>query len=134
MVIPAPLLHRTFRITVDIEATVNAMPRDLANSPEESLHFHHTLVQHLLTHPKLLEHLLRASAVEEFRRAEKMLAREYGWDRLSDQQVLQAVIAELEPAAQAYFLEEIEDGISVYSFDGYEATVKQFHLVELEEK
>ncbi len=45
MVIPTPLLHRTFRITVDIEAMVNAMPRDVANSTGESLHFHHTLVQ-----------------------------------------------------------------------------------------
>jgi hypothetical protein len=34
---------------------------------------------------------------------------------------------------QAYFSEEIEDGVSVYYFDGYGATVEQVSLTQIDE-
>jgi hypothetical protein len=89
-------------------------------------------MQHLLAHPPALRHLLRASAVEALLEAQKLLEAEYGWGKTSDQQVLQPIIAELEPAAQAYFTEELEDGATVYYVDGYEATVTQFSVAELD--
>ncbi len=63
--------------------------------------------------------------------AKKLLEAEYGWGRTSDQQVPQPSIAELEPDAQAYFTEELEDMASVYYFDGYEATIKRFGMTEV---
>ena len=48
--------------------------------------------------------------------------------------MLQPLIAELEPAAQAYFTEELEEGAIVYYFDGYEATIKQFGMTELSDE
>src|SRR5207249_2053204 len=70
--------------------------------------YHQAFVQHLLAHPPALCQLLRSSAVEALLPAKKMLEAEYGWGRISDQQLLQPLIAELEPAAQAYFTEELE--------------------------
>jgi hypothetical protein len=52
----------------------------------------------------------------------------------SPPQLLQPIIEQLEPAAQAYFMEETEAGIPVIYFDGYEATVKQFRMKELDEE
>jgi hypothetical protein len=46
--------------------------------------------------------------------------------------VLQPIIAELEPAAQAYFTEEVEDGATVYYVDGCETTITQFSIAELD--
>ena len=43
-------------------------------------------------------------------------------------------MATLEPAAQAYFTEELEDGASAYYVECYQATVKQFGMIELEKK
>ena len=130
----APALRRTFRVTVDVETTVSAAPRETERSTLESLHFHQALVQQLLKRPRLLDALLRATVIEALKRAEPMLVVEYGWGKVSDQQILQSVIQELEPAAQAYFSEEIEDGIAVTHFDGYEAAIKHFQLIELNEK
>jgi hypothetical protein len=70
--------------------------------------------------------------VEAFLGAKTLLEAEYGWGKTSDQQVLQTIISELEPAAQAYFTEELEDGATVYSVDGCEATVTQFSVAELD--
>jgi len=69
--------------------------------------------------------------VEALLPAKKLLEAEYGWGRISEQQVLQPLVAELEPAAQAYFTEELEDGVTVYSFDGYAATIKQVRMTEV---
>jgi hypothetical protein len=44
------------------------------------------------------------------------------------------LIAELEPAAQAYFTEELEDMATVSSFDGSAATIKQFRMTEVGEQ
>jgi hypothetical protein len=128
-----PTLRRTFRILVDVETTVHAAPRETERSTLESLHFHEALVQQLLKRPKLLDSLLRATVIDALKRAEPMLVAEYGWGRVSDQHLLQSVMKELEPAAQAYFSEEIEDGITVTHFDGYETVIKHFQLIELAE-
>jgi hypothetical protein len=64
--------------------------------------------------------------------ATQLLVAEYGWGGVSDQQLLQPLIARLEPMAQRYFLEEVEDGANVYYFDGYDATVVHVEMTELE--
>ena len=125
------LVQQTFRITVDIETIVTAKPREtLGNGPEDE-RSHQALVQHLLAHPPVLSQLLRSSAVEALLPAKKLLEAEYGWGRISEQQLLQPLVAELEPAAQAYFTEELEDGATVYFFDGYAATIKQVRMTEV---
>jgi hypothetical protein len=63
-----------------------------------------------------------------------MIAVKYGWDRISEQQLFQPIVDQLEPAAQASFLEETEAGIPVIYFDGYEAAVKQWSMKELDEE
>ena len=98
----------------------------------ESLRFHEALVQQLLKRPKLLDALLRATVIDALKRAEPLLAVEYG--KVSDQQILQSVVKELEPDAQAYFSEEIEDGVALTHFDGYEAVIKHFQLIELDQE
>jgi hypothetical protein len=125
------LVRRTFRITVDVETIVSAEPRETLGEGAEDGHYHQALVKRLLAHPKRLDQLLRSSAVDALLPARKLLEAEYGWGRFSDQQLLQPLIAELEPAAQAYFTEELEDMATVYYFDGYEATVKQFAMTEV---
>jgi len=126
------LVRRTFRISVDVETTVKAPPREGLGDGKTHERSYQALVQHLLAHPPALRHLLRASAVEALLQAQKLLEAEYGWGKTSDQQVLQPIIAELEPAAQAYFTKEVEDGATVYYVDGCEATVTQFSVAELD--
>jgi hypothetical protein len=125
-------VQRTFRIIVEIETTVMASPRERLGDGKTHERSYQALVQHLLAHPPALRHLLRASVVEALLEAQKLLEDEYGWGKTSDQQVLQPIIAELEPAAQAYFTEELEDGATVYHVDGCEATVTQFSVAELD--
>jgi hypothetical protein len=43
---------------------------------------------------------------------------------ISEDELLGPIFAELEPDARAYFTEELEDGVRVYYFDGYNATVE----------
>jgi hypothetical protein len=125
------LVQRTFRITVDVEATISAQPREMpGNGPQDEC-YHRTFVLHLLAHPPILRQLLRSSAVDALLPAKKMLEAEYGWGRISDQPLLQPIIEELEPAAQAYFTEELEDMASVFYFDGYAATIKQVRMTEV---
>jgi hypothetical protein len=92
------------------------------------------LVRGLQANPEVLRQFLRALAVDALRPASRLLEAEYGWGRASDQQLLQPVIAQLEPAAQAYFTEELEDGASAYYVECYQATIKQFGLIELDEQ
>ena len=107
------LVRRTFRISVDIETTVMASPREMMSDGKTHERYYQALVQHLLAHPPALRDLLRASAVEALLEAKTLLEAEYGWGKTSAQQVLQPISAELEPAAQAYFIEELEDGATV---------------------
>jgi hypothetical protein len=62
--------------------------------------------------------------VEVARQAGKALEAEYGWGEISEDELLGPIFAELEPDARAYFTEELEDGVRVYYFDGYNATVE----------
>jgi hypothetical protein len=134
MSVHSPLIHRTFRITIDIETTINAEPDETMDSSPQHVHYHQALVQRLLAHPELLNHLLRCWTVDALGPARKLLEAEYGWGPGADQPLLQPIIAELEPAAQAYFTEELEDGFRAYCFDGSEATIKGFRLTQLDEK
>ena len=130
----SPLVRRTFRITIDIETTIDPESHDRAPYPSEGTRYQQALVGGLLAHPEVLRQLLRALAVDALTPARKLLEAEYGWGRASDQQLLQPIITELEPAAQAYFTEELEDGASAYYVECYAATVKRFGMIELDEK
>ncbi len=135
MAIQTPSLVRgTFRITVDVETSVTAHPRETLGNGPQDVCYHQAFVQHLLAHPPVLRQLLRSSAVEALLPAKELLEAEYGWGRISEQQLLQPIMAELEPAARAYFTEELEDIASVYYFDGYAATIKQFGMTEVGEE
>jgi hypothetical protein len=125
-----PIVRRTFRLTVDIETTISAEADETTTSHPEHTQFHQALVQQLLAHPTVLDQLLRASAVTALSPAQKLFAAEFGWDRVSEQQLLQSLIEKLEPAAQEHFTEELEDGIVIYYFDGYQATIKRFNMTE----
>jgi hypothetical protein len=127
--VKSPIVRRRFRISVDVETTINATSDDAA----ERAQYYQAFVQRLLATPKILDQLLRGSAVDALKEAQKMIAIEYGWNRISEQQLLQPIIAQLEPAARAYFMEETEAGVPVIYFDGYEATVKQFSMKELDQ-
>jgi hypothetical protein len=130
----SPLVRRTFRITIDIETTIDPESHGLAPHPPEGTRYQQALVQGLLAHPEVLRQFLRALAVDALTPARKLLEAEYGWGRASDQQLLQPIIMDLEPAAQAYFTEELEEGGSVYYFECNAATVKRFGMIELDEK
>ena len=129
---PSPLVRRTFRITIDIETTIDPESHDKASHLPEGPRYQQALVQGLLAHPEVLHQLLRACAVDALKPTSKLLEAEYGWGRASDQQLLQPLIAELEPAAQAYFTEELEEGASVYYVECYKTTVKRFGMSELD--
>ena len=128
------LVRRTFRITIDIETTIDPASHDLESHLPESSRYQQALVQGLLAHPDVLHQLLRAFAVDALKPTRKLLEAEYGWGRASDQQLLQPIIAELEPAAQAYFTEELEEGASAYYFECYEAITRRFHMIEIDEE
>ena len=127
------LTRRTFRLTIDIESALDPTAGVSGPRLPEEARFQQALVQRLLAHPQALHQLLRAGAIDALKPIPQWLEAEYGWGRTSDQQVLQPIMAELEPAAQAYFTEELEEGAQVYFFDGYTARVKRWHLSEVEE-
>jgi hypothetical protein len=134
MLLHSPVVSRTFRITIDIESTIDPESHDLAPYPPEGARYQQALVQRLLAHPEVLRQLLRACAIDALTPTRERLEAEYGWGRASDQQLLEPIIAELEPAAQSYFTEELEDGASVYYIECYEATVKRFGMIELDQQ
>ena len=128
----SPRVCRTFRITIDIETTIDPESGDLASPQAFGPRYQQAFVQYLLAHPEVLRQLLRAYAVGALNEARKLLEAEYGWGRASEQQLLQPLMAELSPAAQAYFIEELEEGASAYYFECYQTTVKRFRLSELD--
>ena len=130
----SPLVRRTFRITIDIETTIDPESPDFASHSVEGSRYQHGLVQGLLAYPEVLRQLLCACAVDALQPTSKLIEAEYGWGRTSEQQLLQPLIAELEPAAQAYFTEELEEGASAYYVECYKATVKRFGMIELNEE
>lgn len=125
-----PIVRRTFRLSVDVETTLNAEADETTPSHPEYTQFHQAFVQQLLAQPKVLDQLLRASAVNALKPAQKLFAAEFGWGKVSEQQLLQPLIEKLEPAAQAYFTEEIEEDITVYYFDDYQAKIKHIKMTE----
>lgn len=130
MTTPRNATKRTFRFTIDIEATLQATPREESSFQPAQLRYHQALVHQLQTHPTQLNHLLRGAAMTAMKQAVQLLIAEYSG--VSDQQILEPLIAALEPAAQNYFKEEVEDGNSVYYFDGYDATVLHIGMAELD--
>jgi hypothetical protein len=133
MSIHSPLVRRMFRITVDIETTIGSESHDLTSRLPDSLRYQQALVQGLLARPEVLLQFLRSVAVDALNPANKLVEAEYGWGRASDQQLLQPIIAELDPAAQDYFTEEVEEGVRGFYVECYEATVKRFGMIELDE-
>lgn len=65
------LVRRTFHLSVDIETTLNAEADETIPSHPEHTQCHQALVQQLLTHPTVLDRLLRASAVTALESAQK---------------------------------------------------------------
>ena len=125
--------RKKFRVTIDVEATLDsgAQGRVLPTSPEGVLHTR-ALMERLLAQPELVERLLRCRAVEAARRAAKALEVEYGWGRNSEHELLEPIFADLEPDARAYFTEELEDGVSVYYFDGCDAIVERASVARID--
>jgi hypothetical protein len=128
----SPLVRRTFRMTIDVEASIDPESYDLPPQLPEESGCQQALVRSLLAHPNVLCQLLRSIAVDALTPGRKLLEAEYGWGCGSDQQLLQPIIEELEPAARAYFTEDLEDGASAYYIECYGAAVKRFGMIELE--
>jgi hypothetical protein len=128
----SPRVCRTFRISIDIETTIDLESGGLASPQASVSRYQQAFVQGLRAHPEILRQLLRAYAVDALNEARKLLEAEYGWGRASEQQLLQPLIAELSPAAQAYFTEELEEGASAYYFECHKTTVKGFRMSELD--
>jgi hypothetical protein len=132
--VETPVVRKKFRVTIDVEATLASGPQGetLPPSPEEVFHTE-ALAERLLAQPELVDRLLRCRAVEVARQAGKALEAEYGWGEISEDKLLGPIFAELEPDARAYFTEELEDGASVYYFDGYDATVERASVARIDE-
>jgi hypothetical protein len=130
----APVVRKKFRVTIDVEATLASRTQGEALPPStEGVYHTEALTERLLTQPELVDRLLRCRAVEVARQAGKALEAEYGWGEISEDELLGPIFAELEPDARAYFSEELEDGVSVYYFDGYDATVERASVARIDE-
>jgi hypothetical protein len=128
------IVRKKFRVTIDVEATLASGPQGGTLPPsQEGVCHTEALTERLLTKPELVDRLLRCRAVEVAKQAGNALEVAYGWGETSEYELLGPIFAELEPDARAYFTEELEDGVSVYYFDGYDATVKRASVAELDE-
>ncbi len=123
-------LKRTFRINIDVEVEFHAdLPAGARSTAQQS--YHDELVQALLAHPDGLMKLQLAHAVEALGPAKKALESDYGWVRHPEQQLIQPVMEEMSPAAQAYFTEELEEQVSYYDLDDIaETSIKRCTLTE----
>ena len=83
-------------------------------------------------HPEVLDPWLRSLIIGKLDEAKKLLDAEYG-SRIPEHELLQSIIAELEPEAQAYLTEELEDGVQTYYFDGFQTLVKCYQMTMLDE-
>lgn len=128
-----PIVSKKFRVTIDVEATLVAEPQGgvLPSSPEASSHTE-ALMERLLAQPELVDRLLCCRAVEVAKQAVKRLEVEDEGGGSSERELLGPIFAELEPDARAYFTEELEDGVSVYYFDGYDATVERASVARID--
>jgi hypothetical protein len=130
-----PVVRKKFRLTIDVEATLTGGPRsgELPPAPENVPHTR-ALMERLQAQPELVDRLLRYRAVDAVKQAGKALEVEHREAGASEPELLRQVIAQLEPEAQAYFTEEMEDAASVYYFDGYGATVERVSMAEISEE
>ncbi len=128
-----PVVRKTFRVTIDVEATLAAGPRggELPPAPESVPHTR-AIMERLQSHPELADRLLRSRAVDAVKQAGKALEIEHKQSGASEQELLGQIIAKLDPDTRAYFTEEMEDGTSEYYFDGYGATVERVSITEVE--
>jgi hypothetical protein len=128
-----PVVRKTFRVTIDVEATLAAGPRggELPPAPESVPHTR-AIMERLQAHPELADRLLRSRAVDAVKQAGKALEIEHKQSGASEQELLGQNIAKLDPDTRAYFTEEMEDGASEYYFDGYGATVERVSITEVE--
>ena len=126
---PRPV-HRTYRITIDVETASHPEPSDITDHDSPVACAHQAVLQRLQDHPEVLERLLRSLAISTMDEASMLLDAEYG-SRMSEQELLQPIIAELEPEAQASLVEELEDGFQTYYFDGFAASVKGYQMTML---
>jgi hypothetical protein len=120
-----PATRRTYRFTIDVEATLASGPGEGWAGPSraEAERHHGDLVGRLLDRPELLESLLRSSAIEALGRARERLRTDRGWGRTPEQDILDEAMEGMTEDARAYFEEELEDGASAYLFDAYGADV-----------
>ena len=128
-----PVVRKKFRITIDVEAILAAGPQGVLPPSREDVLHTKALTEQLLAQPELVDRHLRCRAVEVARQASRALETEYGWGETSEHELLGPIFADLEPAARAYFTEELEDGASAYYFDGFGATVKRASVTEIDE-
>ena len=128
-----PATRRTYRFTVDIEATLASGPGEgsAGLSWAEAVRHHGDLVGRLLDRPELLESLLRSSAIEALGRAREQLRTDRGWGRTPEQAILDEAMEVMTEEARAHFEEELEDGASAYLFDGYGAEVVRVAISEI---
>ena len=134
-IIEYPVVRKKFRVTIDVEATLTAGPRggELPPAPENVPHTR-ALMERLLARPELVDRLLRLRAVDAAKQAGKALEVEREGSGASEDELLGTIFAELEPEAQAYFTEELEDEANEYYFDGYGATVERVSMTEITEE
>jgi hypothetical protein len=123
---PRPV-HRTYRITIDVETASHPEPSDITDHDSPVACAHKAVLQRLQDHPEILEKLLRSLVISKVNEASMLLAAEYG-SRISEHEVLQPILAELQPEAQAPLVEELEDGFQTYYFDGFAASVKGYQM------
>ena len=128
-----PATRRTYRITVDVEATLASGPGEGSTGPSwaEAGRHHGDLVGRLLDRPELLEGLLHSSAIDALGRAWEQLRTDRGWGRTPEQDIPEEVMEGMTEDARAYFEEELEDGASAYLFDGYGADVVRVAISEI---
>lgn len=123
--------RQTFSITLHIETILH--PPSHKAPDEKAEHYHRLLIQALLSNPEILSQVFRLAALATVPSAKGMLMAEYAKEGLSEQQLLASLIKQLEPSAQAYFTEEIEEQQHLVLFEGYEATIKQVQMTSLVE-
>lgn len=130
-----PAIRRTYRLTVDVEATLASGPDEGSAGPswswgEAGRHHGDLVIGRLLERPELLESLLRSSAIEALGRAREQLRTERGWGRTPEQDILDEAMGGMTEDARAYF-EELEDGASAHLFEGYGVDVVRVGISEM---
>ena len=85
-------------------------------------------MRRLLARREIIDHLLRDAAVAV---VGPPMARLAAQSRPATDDLLRPLVAELDPAARRYFVEELEDGVAALYFDGVTATVTAVQVSNL---